>query len=284
VRIIDTHQHLLHPDRFRYEWTRDLPVLAGKPFGLEEYRKAAEGTGITQTLFMEVDVHETEARPETQFFLELAGKKDSGVIGVIATSRPESESFPAYLESVLHPKLKGIRRILHTEPDDLCQSAQFRANIGRLARLKLTFDLCMLPRQLPFGAELVRRNPNVQFVLDHCGIPNIKENELDPWRERICELSKLPNLACKVSGVVAYCHPQHIDAQHIRPFVEHCVDCFGWDRVLFGGDWPVCTLTSSLQRWVQIAKELVASESPQTQAKFFAGNAERIYQLTESTG
>jgi predicted TIM-barrel fold metal-dependent hydrolase len=233
---------------------------------------------------MEVDVHETEAKAETQFFLELAEKRESGLVGVIATSRPESDSFSAYLESILHPKLKGLRRILHTEPDELCQSALFRANIGRLAQFKLTFDLCMLPRQLQVGAELVRQNPNVQFVLDHCGIPNIKDGGLDPWRERIRELSKFPNIACKVSGVVAYCHPQHVDTEHIRPYVEHCIDCFGRDRVLFGGDWPVCTLTSSLQRWVEIAKELVASESPQTQAKFFAGNAKRIYRLNESAG
>jgi predicted TIM-barrel fold metal-dependent hydrolase len=279
MKIIDTHQHLLYPDRFRYPWCKGLDSLDAKPFRLEEYRKAAEGTGITETVFMEVDVDSSQMKAEAEFFLEFADERDTGIIGVIASSRPEQKDFSAYLESIIHPRLKGLRRILHTEPDELSRSAHFAKNIGLLAPHQLTFDLCLLPRQLPLGAELLRRTPAVQFVLDHCGIPNVKDNALDPWREHIRALSQFPNLACKVSGVVAYCDPQRVTAAAIRPFVEHCIECFGWDRVLFGGDWPVCTLTSSLGRWVEIAKEIFGEESSERQEKFFSKNAERIYRL-----
>ena len=137
----------------------------------------------------------------------------------------------------------------------------------------------LLPRQLHLGQALLRKVPGVQFVLDHCGVPDVKGGGLDPWRSRIRELAQFPNLACKVSGLPAYCDPARVTADAMRPFVEHCIECFGWDRVLFGGDWPVCNLTSSLGRWLAIAKELLAGESAERREKFFAANAERVYKL-----
>lgn len=281
MKIIDTHQHLIYPDDLQNPWTRDLPALAGKPFRLEEYRVAAQGTGIAETLFMEVDVIESQIKTETEFFLQKASDPKSGIVGVLGNCRPEREDFPAYLESVLHPTLKGLRRILHVVPDELSQTPLFAKNLSLLAKRKLTFDLCLLARQLPIGAKLIKQLPNVQFILDHCGVPDIKRGALNPWRQHIRDLAKLPNLACKISGVVAYCEPQCVTTESIRPFVEHCIECFGWERVMFGGDWPVCNITSSLGRWVEILKEIVSKESVTNQEKLFSKNAERIYRLKQ---
>jgi predicted TIM-barrel fold metal-dependent hydrolase len=281
MSITDTQQHLIYPDRLGYSWCKGLPALEDKAFRLEEYRAAAQGTGISQTLFMEVDVDEPQMQAETEFFLQLASRPDSGIAGVLAACRPEREDFPEQLESILHPKLKGLRRILHTQPDELSQASLFAKNLALLAQHQLTFDVCLLSRQLPLGKNLLSRVPDVQFVLDHCGVPNIKDNALDPWRQHIRELAQFANLACKISGLVAYCDPQRVNATTIRPFVEHCIECFGWERVIFGGDWPVCNLTSSLGRWVEIAKEIVKGESSERQEKFFAGNAEKIYRLAK---
>jgi predicted TIM-barrel fold metal-dependent hydrolase len=279
MKIIDTHQHLIHPDRFGYSWCTGLPTLEDQAWRLAEYREAAGETGIEQTLFMEVDVDQPQMKSEADFFLRLAADPNSNIAGVIAACRPEREDFPGYLESIRHPKLKGLRRILHTQPDELSQSDLFAENLSRMAELDLTFDLCLLARQLDLAKTILRRTPNVQFILDHCGIPNVKDVELDPWRQQIRELAEHPNLACKISGLVAYCDPQRVSADAIRPFVEHCIECFGWDRVLFGGDWPVCNLTSTLGRWVQIAEEILAGEPLERQQKFFSINAERIYRL-----
>lgn len=280
MKIIDTHQHLIYPDSLEYPWTRNVAALDGKPFRLEEYRAAAQGTGITKTLFMEVDVAEPQIKAETEVFLGHANDPASGIAGVIGNCRPEREDFEAYIESVLNSKLKGVRRILHDQPDALSRSNLFSENVARLAKHNLSFDLCLLARQLPLGASLLRAAPNTQFILDHCGIPGIKDGALDPWRQHIRELSRFPNLACKISGVVAYCDPGRVSADAIRPYVEHCIECFGWDRVVFGGDWPVCNLTSSLARWVEILKEIVAGESITNREKLFSSNAERIYRLT----
>ncbi|HEU6449297.1 MAG TPA: amidohydrolase [Verrucomicrobiae bacterium] len=279
MNIIDTHQHLIYPDNLRNPWTADVPALAGKPFRLEEYRVAAKDTGITETLFMEVDVIESQIKLETEFFLDLATKPETGIVGVLANCRPEMETFPAYLESVLHPKLKGLRRILHVVPDELSQTPLFAKNLSLLAKYNLTFDFCLLARQLPIGMRLIRQLPNQQFVLDHCGVPDIKNNSFEPWRQSISEIAKFPNLACKISGVVAYCDPQNVTTNAIRPYVEHCIEQFGWDRVMFGGDWPVCNTTSSLGKWVEIIKEIVGRESAGNQEKLFSKNAERIYRI-----
>jgi len=281
VKIIDTHQHLIYPQQFSYSWCKDLPALAGKPFRLEEYRIATRGAGITGTLFMEVTADEPQSKAEAEFFLQLATRPESGIIGVLAACFPEREDFPACLESILHPKLKGLRRILHVVPDEISQTPLFVKNLSLLARHKLTFDLCLLARQLPIGAKLVRQLPEQQFILDHCGVPDIRNNEFDSWRQHIRDLSKFPNLACKISGVVAYCDPQCVTAEAIRPFVGHCIECFGWERVMFGGDWPVCNTTSSLGRWVEIIKEIIAKESAANREKLFSKNAERIYRLKD---
>jgi predicted TIM-barrel fold metal-dependent hydrolase len=281
MKIMDTHQHLIYPEQFSYSWCKDIPALAGNFFRLEEYRVASRGTGISQTLFMDAGVDDPHTKAETDFFLQLATRPDSGIAGVLATCRPEAENFPAYLESILHPKLKGLRRILHVVPDELSQTPRFAKNLALLANHNLTFDLCLLARQLPLGAKLIRQFPGQQFILDHCGVPDIKGGELDPWRQHIRELAKLPNLACKISGVAAYCDPSRVTVEAIRPYVEHCLECFGWDRVVFGGDWPVCNITASLGGWVAMAKEIVSSETIEHQEKLFAKNARRIYRLDQ---
>jgi predicted TIM-barrel fold metal-dependent hydrolase len=164
-------------------------------------------------------------------------------------------------------------------PDELSQHPRFAENVRRLEQYGLTFDLCFLARQLPLAVSLARRCPGVQFILDHCGVPDITGGALDPWRKNIRTLADLPNVACKISGVLAYCSPGEATAESVRPYVDHCLDYFGWDRVVWGGDWPVCNMTSDLKTWVDASRELVAGADPRDQQKLFSKNAERIYGL-----
>jgi predicted TIM-barrel fold metal-dependent hydrolase len=175
--------------------------------------------------------------------------------------------------------VRGFRRVLHTEPDDLSAAPGFAENVARLGRHGLTFDLCTLPRQLPVVAGLVRKCPDVQFILDHCGIPDVKSGGLDPWRDHIRQLAAMPNVACKVSGVVAYGDPEGWTVDDLRPFVDHAIACFGFDRLVWGSDWPVCTLTADLGRWVAASHALVADASADERARLFGGNAIRLYRL-----
>lgn len=274
MRIVDTHCHLVYLDRLSYPWLDSAPAL-NRSFTIEDYAPLARRAGITDTIHMEVDVAEADMAAETDLVTGL-----DGIAAAIAACRPEHAGFPAYVEqAAANQKLKGFRRVLHTEPDDLAAAPGFAENVASLAAYGLTFDLCALPRQLPVVAGLVRRCPDVQFILDHCGIPNVKEHELQPWRDHIAAIAAQPNVACKISGVVAYADPAGWTIDDLRPFVEHCIEAFGFDRLVWGSDWPVCTLTADLGRWVAATNTLVAGASDDEKARLFGLNAERIYRL-----
>lgn len=205
--MIDTHQHLLNPARFQYSWAASIPALQGT-FGVAEYHAATPNCGITGTVFMEVDV--VESADEARYFCGLADDPASGVLGVVAAGRPEEDGFAAHLNALDHPKLAGIRRVLHTQPDKLSKSTLFRRNIRLLGERGLTFDVCVLQRQLVIACDLVRDCPGTTFILDHCGVPDIASNDAPSgngflaWRGGIRTLAAEPNVFCKISGLTAY--------------------------------------------------------------------------------
>jgi predicted TIM-barrel fold metal-dependent hydrolase len=273
-RIIDTHLHLIYQDRLRYPWLADVPKL-NRDFPLSEYLTEADHLGIERALHMEVDVAAEDQEAETAFVAGIGPP----VIAAIASCRPENADFPASLERIAAtPFVRGLRRILHTSPDELGQAPLFAENLRRLAQHRLTFDLCVLARQLPIAIALVRACPDVRFILDHCGVPDVAAQAVDPWRDDITRLAALPNVACKISGIVAYAAADWTTAD-LRPYVEHCIEAFGWDRVVWGSDWPVCTLTADLTRWVRATHELTAGCSDDERERLLSLNAQRIYRL-----
>ncbi len=278
-KIVDAHQHLWDLDLFNYAWLKDSPVL-NRSFRMNDYCDATTGLGIEKSVLLEADVDEPFIVEETKHVLRLADRSDNPLEGVVACGRPESKEFKTYLERILgHPKLKGIRRILHTQADDLGQSETFIENVNNLAGYGLSFDLCVLARQLPLAIRLVSRCPEVTFILDHCGVPQVREKILDPWRANIHAIAKFPNVFCKISGLVAYADPHHWTAEDLRPYVDHAIECFGWDRVMFGSDWPVCTLSASYRQWVDALVSLTRGAGEVNQKKLFQENAIRIYRL-----
>jgi predicted TIM-barrel fold metal-dependent hydrolase len=284
IIVIDTHQHLLYPAEFPYSWTKDFPTLQGN-FRIEEYRAAAEDCGIEATIFMEVDVDENHSFDEAHFFCELAGEPGSGILGVIAAGRPGMDGFAARIESLLHPKLKGIRRVLHTQPDELSQSRVFRQNIALLGRLGLTFDLCVLQRQLGVALDLARACPGTTFILDHCGVPDIAGNNAPhgpgfvAWQAAITELARAQNVTGKISGLIAYARPDQRHAGALRPYVDTMIEVLGPGRLVWGGDWPVCNLGNGLKPWVEITRELLAPLSETERAQILTGTAKKTYRI-----
>lgn len=274
MRIVDTHLHLVYPERFAYPWLDAVPALKRR-FPAEDYFAEAEALGIEAALHMEVDVAEADREAETRFVAALHPR----IVGAIAAGRPESPDFAAQLETAAAiPGVKGLRRILHTEPDALSQSEPFARNLRRLARHGLPFDLCVLARQLAVGRSLAARCPEVRFVLDHCGVPDVAGKALDPWRDDIRAIAELPNVSAKISGLVAYAGTDWT-VSDLRPFVEHVIACFGWDRVVWGSDHPVCTLTANLTRWVSATHDLLAGCSLDERERLLSRNATAIYKL-----
>ncbi|TPW27492.1 amidohydrolase [Martelella alba] len=274
MRIIDTHLHLVEKDRFSYPWLTGAPAL-DRTFSAVDYFAEAEQYGIEAALHMEVDVAEADMAAETRFMLSAHRK----IAGAIAACRPEDLDFPAYLEEMAAVSgVKGFRRVLHVVPDEISQAPLFAENLNRLAPLGLTFDLCVSARQLPLAIALARKCPGVQFILDHCGVPDIEGGELDPWRSHMSELAGIDNVAAKISGVIAY-GGANWSVDGLRPYVSHVIERFGFDRIVWGSDFPVCTLTASLKDWVAATKTLIAGASAEEQERLFSLNAMRIYKI-----
>ncbi|MGC6455212.1 MAG: amidohydrolase family protein [Coraliomargaritaceae bacterium] len=279
IPIIDTHQHLVYADIWPYSWTNDIPQLAQKNFHYEDYLKAIEGTGIAATVFMEATPDGLNWHNETKFVDDMSRTEDSLIQGLIVNCRPEEEDFAAYLDSIADYKVKGLRRILHVAPEGTAQTPAFVPNLQRLAKYNLPFDFCVFEKQLPMAADIAKSCPEVQFILDHCGVPEINGGDYASWASAIKEISKLPNVACKISGLLAYCPEDSANTETVRPYIEHAIEIFGWDRVVWGSDWPLVTITSNLQNWVATTREILAGESEENQAKLLHKNAERIYKL-----
>ena len=280
IPVLDTHQHLIYPEKYSYSWTSGIPALAGKAFRYDDYLQAIAGTGVRETIFMESGADDPYWQEEARYVHSLARTPGSLIRGIIAGCRPEAESgFEAYVESLLPLGVVGLRRILHTEPDELSRLPRFAANVRRLERHHLTFDLCVLARQIPLATALAAQCPHVQFVLDHCGVPDIATGRFDAWRRAVTGIAELPNVACKISGVLAYCAPDQANLSAVRPHIEHCLEQFGWDRAVWGSDWPVCTITSGLRRWVAITRQAIAAACESDRRKLLHENARRLYGL-----
>ena len=279
MTIIDTHLHLIYRGVLAYPWIDSAPYLQ-QDFPIKRYHSEALRCGIGAALHMEVDVDEADIDAETQHVKLLATEPGALLSGAISACRPENADFPGFLERQLaNPFVKGFRRILHQSPDSLSESATFRANLARLKGGGRPFDLCVLPHQIGHAIALADLCPDVQFVLDHCGVPAIKDRAEHPWRAHIAEIARRPNVVVKISGIVAYADPAQWTLADIRPYAEHAIASFGWDRVVWGSDWPVCTLSASLSTWVAATQALIEGCSADERGKLLEGNARRVWRL-----
>jgi predicted TIM-barrel fold metal-dependent hydrolase len=277
--LFDSHLHIVDREKLGYPWLEGAGAL-NRDSLYEDYAREAHRLGITDTLHMEVDVAEDDIERETDYVKDVSQRPGSLIRGAIAACRPENPDFPAYLERVLaDPFVKGFRRVLHVVPDDLSERPLFRENLTRLAGTRLTFDFCVLPHQIAKAIAIADLNPEVQFILDHCGVPAVKDGLSEVWTSGITEIAKRPNVVVKISGVVAYADPDSWTVDTLRPFVEHSIASFGWDRVIWGSDWPVCTLGGGLSTWVAATHALTQGASADERARLYQLNAKRLWSL-----
>ena len=273
MELIDTHLHLIHRQFQTYDWLRNNPLLNASDHTLAEVQALAAGR-ITASLFMEVDA--TDYRSEARMVRGMM-KPGNGLLGQIVSCRPETDDgFADWLDECAALNVVGFRRILHEVPDDVSQSDTFRRNLRAIGATGRAFDMVFQARQLPVALELARACPDVTLVLDHCGVPDIAGGAMDPWRADMAALAALSHVNVKLSGIMAYCGgPATLDL--LRPWVDHIIDVFGPNRVLWGSDWPVVNLGGGLPLWLDITDGLLAGLTPAEQAAIRAGTARRVY-------
>jgi len=279
--IIDTHQHLWDLDRFNLLWVAGAPSL-DRSFVMEDYRAATAGLNIAKTVYMEVDVEPSQQAAEAEYVIDLCGRDDNPMAAAVISGRPASPDFEAYIRRFAKSRhIKGVRQVLHggSTPAGYCLQPEFIAGIRLLGELGLSYDLCLRSAELQDGVALVDACPDTRFILDHCGNANVQAPDRSAWERDIAALAERENVLCKVSGIVASAKAGEWEPADLEPIVRYVIAEFGPDRVMFGGDWPVCTLAASFREWVDALLWIVRDFSDAERRKLFHDNAERVYGL-----
>jgi L-fuconolactonase len=279
IPIIDTHQHLWDLGKFRLPWIKEGDKLA-KNHVMADYLNATEGLNIVKTVYMEVDLDPTQQNAEADYVIELCKQADNAMTAAVISGRPSSDDFAKYITRFKNSAyIKGLRQVLHN--DDIkagyCLQEKFIKGVRLLGDLNLSFDLCMRPGELLDGAKLIDACPDTRFILDHCGNAKVQEKDRTQWKKDIAEVAKNKHVVCKVSGIVAGAVPGKWTAEDLAPIINHVLEVFGPDRVMFGGDWPVCTKAATFKQWVTALKEIVADRPEVDRRKLFYDNAALFY-------
>ena len=292
IPIVDTHQHLWHLDRFKLNWLDEAPAVLKRSFRLNDYLAATKGLNIVKAIYLEVDVIPEQHNDEAKFVTEISRNPKYPTVAGVISGRPENEGFAKYITPYRdNPHIKGLRRLMETTPNGFCLQPRFIESLQLLGKLGKHFEITIQPTQLNDALELVKRCPDTRFVIDHCGTADPKAflpeaqrggaipmHEAKPWQEAMSRLAAQPNTVCKISGIVAHA-TKDWSAEQLVLIVNHCLDRFGSERVMFGGDWPVCLIGARYDQWVNGLKEIVSNRPTQHQRKLFHDNAVRFYQL-----
>lgn len=285
--IIDTHQHLWDLSRFRLPWLKnDGTEPLRKSYLPADYIQATREWNVVKTIYMEVNIEESQQAAEAEYVLDLCRKPESRMAAAVIGGSPQSDGFKLYIEKFASdPHLKGVRTVLHDadRPRGMCLEPTFVENICLLGKLGLSFDLCMRPAELGDGVKLIEKCPGTRFIIDHCGNMDVQSKDADlmrMWKEGITAAASHANVACKISGIVVTAKEKEWKPADLAPVVNHCLDSFGDDRVFFGGDWPVCTLKGSFSQWTSALFEIVRDRPAAFQKKLFHDNAVKFYRLT----
>ncbi|MBA3947544.1 MAG: amidohydrolase family protein [Herpetosiphonaceae bacterium] len=273
---IDAHHHFWHYHPDEYSWMTDQMESLKHDYLPTDLQPLLRRTGIEGT----VVVQARQSLQETEWLLDLADQYPfiKGVVGWVDVCSPQAR---AQLATYAHrSKLKGVRHLVQDEPHDrFMLQPSFLAGIALLSEFKLVYDLLLYPKHLPVAVDVVKQFPQQQFVLDHLAKPFIKAQTLVPWETDIRALARFPNVVCKVSGLVTEAAWQQWQPADFRRYLDVVFDCFGPERLMFGSDWPVCTLAASYAEVVLLVHKYLRGLPIATQDQIFGGTAARVYGL-----
>jgi len=286
--IIDTHQHLWDLERFPLSWVK--PPLS-KSFLMDDYREAVENQNVVKAIYMEVAVPSEQRKEEALWALALCEDPENPTVAAVIRAHPTDSDFESYMNSFEgNPNLKGIRYFFGNEEEILLP--QVIKNIRLLGEMGLSFDLNLSPEWLHHGNQLLDKCPDTRFILNHCGnadpmaffptekeMPRKPKHDRDKWLKDVKMLSQRNNIVCKISGLVDNVSTYSLTAADLAPVVNHCIDVFGPDRVMFASDWPVCLVNMPLAKWIDTLKEIVSDRPSVDQRKLFHDNASNFYRL-----
>jgi L-fuconolactonase len=273
---IDAHQHFWAYDAHEYEWIDDSMASLRRDFLPADLKPELERIGFQGC----VAVQARQTLEETHWLLELAARAPF-ILGVVGWADLRSPQLHSQLESFArNSKLAGVRHIVQTEPDDrFLLQPDFLRGIALLEEFDLSYDILIYPRHLPVAAEFVSRFPRQRFVLDHLAKPPVKSANLHPWEKSIRDVAKFPNVYCKLSGLVTEADRQRWKPEHLAPYWDIAFDCFGPSRLMFGSDWPVCTVAASYARVFHVIQDHLGQFPAEARDAILGGTAKQFYKL-----
>jgi L-fuconolactonase len=273
---IDAHQHFWRYDAARYPWIGERMQVLKRDHLPSDLEPLLRASGVSGTIAVQAE----QAVAETEWLLELADRHAfvRGVVGWVDLCARDAGEALARLAR--RPKLVGIRHIVHDEPDDdFLLRPDFRRGVARLREHALVYDLLLFPKHLPRAVRLVEEFPEQAFVLDHVAKPVIRDGTLEPWREDLRRLAALPNVSCKLSGLVTEARWDAWRPEHIRPYLDQVLEAFGAERLMIGSDWPVCTLAADYARTLGVVVDWSAALPAAAREGVLGRNALRVYGL-----
>ncbi|WP_420966631.1 amidohydrolase family protein [Bradyrhizobium sp. B120] len=270
---IDAHHHVWRLSRADYGWLTPERGPIYRDFGLADLMPHLAAAAIEGTIL--VQAAPTEA--ETAFLLDVATGAElvRGVVGWIDFDADDAATRVDMIAG--RELLVGLRPMVQDiADDDWLLRPELAAPLEAMAQYGLVFDALVLPRHLPRLVQVVDRHPDLQFVLDHFGKPQLATGDIAAWKDDIASLAARPNVVCKLSGLATEAAPNWQVAD-LREAVEHALACFGPQRMLWGSDWPVVNLAGGYAQWFAAAETLLADLSSEARAAIFGGNAARVY-------
>ena len=276
--IVDSHQHFWQVGRFDYPWMSPEVRVLYQDHLPQQLKPILESCGVRKTVLVQA----SNSRSETLWLLKLAEQYAfiAGVIGwVDLTADDCSDQLD---ELTAHARFKGVRHLVESEPEDdwLAQPLVIK-NLRRLAARGVTYDLLAHTRHLRHAIKVAESCPDLRFVLDHLAKPPIANREIDEWRRELKPLAALPNVWCKLSGLVTEANWTSWQAEDLQPYVDVALEYFGPQRLMFGSDWPVCLLASSYERVLETADKLLAGLSAKERELIFLQNASEFYRIED---
>lgn len=272
---IDSHQHFWVYDPIRDNWINDEMQVLRRNFLPADLKPLLEANGIAGTVSVQADQSDRESR----FLLSLAEENDfiKAVVGW-------TDLCALNVEGVLEQysrfnKLKGFRHILQAEEPDFMLKPDFLRGIAALKHYGFSYDILVYPHHLSKVFELVKRNPDQAFVLDHLAKPDIKNGEMQDWSRQIKLLALFPNVFCKLSGMLTEADHRSWKKEEIFPFLDLVVESFGPSRLMFGSDWPVCKLAADYGTVCSFLTDYLEAFTREEQEMIWAYNAIKFYKL-----
>ena len=281
--IIDTHQHLWDLKKFTLPWhaAEDVPALR-RSFVMSDYLEATKGLNVVKTVYMEVDVAPEQQVAEADYVTDLCQRGDNPMKAAVVSGRPGTPGFEAYIRKLAQNKfIKGIRQVLHgpSTPAGFCLQPKFVESMQLLGELGLSYDLCLRSGEVIDAVKLVDQCPKTRFIIDHCGNMSVASTDKDArakWLDGMKQMAARKNTVCKISGIIVSANKDW-KAEDLAPNINDTMNTFGEDRIMFAGDWPVCTLKASFAQWVGALKQIVKDRPIAFQKKLFHDNAAKFY-------